>query len=76
MNLSIHSKKPGFNVKMLVHENNFQNKSSFSTFFWEIMMIQFKILFQIIKSMVTICITRNIILWTMTLRELIIVRLK
>jgi peptide/nickel transport system permease protein len=34
MNLSIHSKKPGFNVKMLVHENKFQNKSSFSTFFW------------------------------------------
>ena len=34
MNLSIHSKKPGFNVKMLFHENNFQNKSSFSTFFW------------------------------------------
>ena len=34
MNLSIHSKKPGFNVKMLVYENNFQNKSSFSSFFW------------------------------------------
>lgn len=34
MNLSIHSKKPGFNVKMLVYKNNFQNKSSFSSFFW------------------------------------------
>ena len=45
-------------------------------FFGEIMITQFKILFQIIKSMVTICITRNIILWTMTLRGLIIVRLK
>ena len=34
MNLSIHSKKPGFEVKMLVYKNEIQNKLSFSSIFW------------------------------------------
>jgi peptide/nickel transport system permease protein len=34
MNLSIHSKEPGFEVKMLVHKNEIQNKLSFSSLFW------------------------------------------
>ena len=34
MNLSIHSKKPGFKIKMIVMENYSANKSSLSSFFF------------------------------------------